>query len=102
MYENSEISYRDILDQVPKSTNWIWGVLPQFETFSNKNCLLFLGFCPQYAEVTPGAGIATLDPKQNAPFTELFLSAAARALETDAINLCVRKECRKSRIQGQL
>lgn len=100
-YQNSEISLAEILKEILESTGWVRNVLPQLKAFSGTDCLLFLGFCPPYSETTPNGGIATLAPQKSTPFTEVFLSAVARALKTNVINLCVRKDCRKTQKKGQ-
>lgn len=55
-YEKSEITFENILSEIPIVGGWLHDALPQFQTFAHQQCLLILGFCPQYGETIAKGG----------------------------------------------
>lgn len=74
--------------------------LPQFQTFAHQQCLLILGFCPQYGETIAARGIANTALMTTACFTDVIAGSIAHIFG-HVISLCARKECRKVKSLGR-
>jgi hypothetical protein len=99
-YEKSEITLANIISEVPVVGGWLHNALPQFQTFTHQQCLLILGFCPQYGEIIAEGGIANTALTTTTCFSDVFASSIARIFG-NVICLCARKDCRKVKGLGR-
>jgi len=99
-YEKSEITLENIISEIPVVGGWLHNALPQFQTFAHQQCLLILGFCPQYGETIAAGGIANTALTTTTCFTDVIAGSIARIFG-HAICLCARKDCRKVKRLGR-
>lgn len=99
-YESSEITLENIISDNPPLGGWVHHALHQFQRFANQQCLLLLGFCPQYGETVPAGGVANAAVTPATCFTDVLAGSIARIFG-HAISLCARKDCRKVKRLGR-
>lgn len=95
-----EITLENILLEIPVVGGWLHDALPQFQTFAHQQCLLILGFCPQYGETIAEGGIANTALTTTTCFTDVIAGLIARMFG-HAICLSARKDCRKLKRLGR-
>ena len=95
-YNNDE-SLKGVLDKIPSKSGWVHAALPQFHEKQGQNCLLVLGFCPQYAEDTWSLKDSEANLEARQCFGDVFTVALAKIFPR-AIFLFTRKDCRKVKV----
>ena len=99
-YENSAITLDSIIPDIPSAGGWLHNALPQIQIFAKQQCLLVLGFCPQYAEPIAAGGITNNALTTTTCFSDLIAGSIA-SIFGQTICLCVRKDCRKLKKLGK-
>ena len=88
-----------ILGKIPKTGPWVHDTIPQFRGKEGQNCLLVLGFCPQYREDSWRLKDVPQSLANQSSFGDAF-TIAIRKLFPTATFLFSRKECRKTKSRG--